>query len=175
MSSRSQNADGLWRWLVGGLVAGAVILGLAIAAYEFGYDQGRDHQAETVHPSVGTTSTTPNTSPLPAAATVTPTPELVARGKALYSTDGCSACHSLTGAAGAGPTFKGLAGSTSTLANDQMITADDAYLQRSISDPDSQIVKSYRAGLMTPAIAGFDLSRKPDDIRALIAFIKSQK
>ena len=99
----------------------------------------------------------------------------MARGKALYSTDGCSACHSLTGAAGAGPTFKGLAGSTSTLANDQMITADDAYLQRSISDPDSQIVKGYRAGLMTPAIAGFELSRKPGDIRALVAFIKSQK
>ena len=56
-----------------------------------------------------------------------------------------------------------------------MITADDAYLQRSISDPDSQIVKGYRAGLMTPAIAGFDLSRKPDDVRALVAFIKSQK
>ena len=132
--------------------------------------------AAMVHPSVGTTSTTPNTSSLPATdATVTVTPALVARGKALYSADGCSACHSLTGAAGAGPTFKGLAGSTSTLANDQMITADDAYLQRSISDPDSQIVKGYRAGLMTPAIAGFDLSRKPDDVRALVAFIKSQK
>jgi cytochrome c2 len=175
MSGRSQNADDLWRWLVGGLVAGAAMLGLAVAAYEFGYDQGRDHQPAMVHPSVGTTSTTPNTSPLPAAATVTATPELVARGKALYSTDGCSACHSLTGAAGAGPTFRGLAGSTGTLANDQMITADDAYLQRSISDPDSQIVKGYRAGLMTPAIAGFDLSRKPSDIRALVAFIKSQK
>ena len=29
MSGRSQNADGLWRWLVGGLVAGAAMLGLA--------------------------------------------------------------------------------------------------------------------------------------------------
>ena len=96
MSGRSQNADGLWRWLVGGLVAGAAMLGLAIAAYEFGYDQGRDHQAAMVHPSVGTTSTTPNTSSLPATgATVTVTPALVARGKALYSADGCSACHSL--------------------------------------------------------------------------------
>lgn len=176
MSGRGQNADGLWRWLVGGLVAGAAMLGLAIAAYEFGYDQGRDHQTAMVHPSVGPTSTTLDTSSLPATgATVSVTPALVARGKALYSSDGCSACHSLTGAAGAGPTFKGLAGSTSTLANDQMITADDAYLQRAISDPDSQIVKGYRAGLMTPAIAGFGLSRKPDDVRALVAFIKSQK
>ena len=40
MSGRSQNADGLWRWLVGGLVAGAAMLGLAIAAYEFGYAKG---------------------------------------------------------------------------------------------------------------------------------------
>ena len=56
-----------------------------------------------------------------------------------------------------------------------MVTADDAYLARSISDPDAQIVKGYRAGLMAAAIAGFDLAHKPDDIRALVAFIKSQK
>ncbi len=57
----------------------------------------------------------------------------------------------------------------------QTVTADDAYLERSIADPDAQIVKGFTAGLMAPAIASFDLAHKPDDIRALVAFIKSQK
>lgn len=39
-------------------------------------------------------------------------------------------------------------------------------------DPDAQIVEGYSAGLIDPAIASFDLGQKPDDIRALVAFIK---
>jgi len=103
------------------------------------------------------------------------TPALVARGKTLYTSDSCSGCHSLSGAPGAGPSFKGLAGGTTTLSNGQTVTADDAYLERSIADPDAQIVKGYSAGLMAPAIASFDLAHKPDDLRALVAFIKSHK
>jgi hypothetical protein len=86
-----------------------------------------------------------------------------------------AAAHSGQVASTASPSFKDLAGGTSTLASQQKVTADDAYLARSISDPDAQIVKGYRAGLMASAIAGFDLAHKPDDIRALVAFIKSQK
>jgi cytochrome c oxidase subunit II len=103
------------------------------------------------------------------------TPALFAKGKQLYGADGCSACHSLTGAAGAGPSFKGLAGSTVTLATGQTVTADDAYIERSITSPDAQIVKGYHSGIMAPAISGFGLASKPADIRALVAFIKSQK
>jgi hypothetical protein len=36
-------------------------------------------------------------------------------------------------------------------------------------------VKGYRGGIMSAAIASFDLPSKPDDIRALVAFIKSRK
>lgn len=103
------------------------------------------------------------------------TPALVAHGKALYTGDTCSGCHSLSGAGGAGPSFKGLAGGTTSLSNGQTVTADDAYLERSITDPDAQIVKGYIAGLMPPAIASFDLAHKPDDLRALVAFIKSHE
>jgi hypothetical protein len=39
----------------------------------------------------------------------------------------------------------------------------------------SQIVKSYHPGIMAPAIAGSGLDAKPYDIRALVAFIKSQR
>ncbi|HET7046156.1 MAG TPA: c-type cytochrome, partial [Gaiellaceae bacterium] len=93
----------------------------------------------------------------------------------LYTADGCSACHSLTGTPGAGPSFKGLAGGTSTLTTGQTVAADDAYLERSITDPDAQIVKGYHAGIMAPAIASHDLAKHPADLRALVAFIKSQK
>ena len=176
------SSDGLWRWLVGGLVAGGVILGLLIAAYAVGYHHGQHHARATASAPPATTTAPTTTSaatttsaPAPAAGPVPVTAALVAQGKSLYQSDGCSACHSLSGSAGAGPSFKGLAGSTVTLATGQSTTADDAYLERSIADPDAQIVKSYRAGIMPAAIASYGLASKPDDIRALVAFIKSQK
>ncbi len=179
-----ESSDGLWRWLVGGLLSGGLILGLLIAAYAIGYHRGQHHhRASTAAPitapsTTGTapTTTTSSANPKPAGlGPVTPTPELVARGKTLYTGDGCSACHSLTGTAGAGPTFKGLAGGASTLATGKTVTADDAYLEQSITEPDAQIVKGYHPGIMSAAIAGHGLSGKPDDVRALVAFIKSQK
>lgn len=176
--------DGLWRWLLGGLAGGGIVLGLLIAAYAIGYDRGQHHAraaapastapAATTAPPTATTAAT-TTTPSPAAGPIAATPALVARGKTLYSSDGCSGCHSLTGSAGAGPSLKGTAGSTVTLTNGQTVTADDAYLLQSIADPDAQIVKGYRAGIMPAAIASFDLAGKPSDIRALVAFIKSQK
>jgi mono/diheme cytochrome c family protein len=172
------STDGLWRWLLGGLATGGIILGLLLAAYAIGYHHG-EHAAGP-HASSGTPATTTTTATATAPTTsgpgpVTATPALIAAGKSLYTSDSCSGCHSLTGAAGAGPSFKGLAGSTTTLSSGKTVAADDAYLERAIADPDAQIVKGYAAGLMAPAVASFDLAHKPDDIRALVAFIKSQK
>ena len=166
-------SDELWRWLLGGLAGGAAVLGLLIVAYAIGYHRG---QHRTTESAVATTTAPRTTTTTPQ--TVGPaqvTPALVARGKVLYTSDGCSGCHSLSGAAGAGPSFKGLAGGTSTLTTGESVAADDAYLQRSIADPDAQIVKGYREGIMAPAVAGLGLGAKPGDIRALVAFIKSQK
>jgi cytochrome c2 len=175
--SRNARSDSreLWRWLIGGLVGGGVILGLLIAAYAVGYHRGRHHNAPPA--AAAPAPTMPTTAPAkPSALGPVPvTQALVARGKTLYSADGCSACHSLTGSAGAGPSLKGVAGSTVTLTTGQKITADDAYLERSILDPNAQIVKGYAAGVMAPAVATFDLAAKPNDVRALIAFVKSQK
>jgi len=177
----NSTADGLWRWLLGGLAAGGIILGLLIAAYAIGDHRGEHTAAPKASANApSTTSTTTATTPAAPPASsqpgpVTDTPALIASGKTLYTSDSCSGCHSLTGAVGAGPSFKGLAGGTTTLSSGKTIIADDAYLARSIADPDAEIVKGYTAGLMTPAIASFDLAQKPDDIRALVAFIKSQK
>ena len=174
-------SDGLWRWLLGGLAAGGVILGLLVAAYAVGYHRGQHHPSSAAAPTVttATATTAPTTSttttPSPTVGPVAVTPALVARGKGLYTADGCSACHSLTGSSSVGPSFKGLAGSSVTLISGQTVTADDAYLERSIAEADAEIVKGYRAGVMSAAIGSFDLAAKPDDIRALVAFIKSRK
>ena len=170
-------SDRLLPWLVGGLIGGAVVLGLLVAAYEIGYHRGQHHSAAAgTTPTSQPTSTTASSTPAPGAlGPVTVTAALVARGKTLYTADGCSACHSLPGAAGVGPTFKGLAGSQVTLSDGSTVTASDAYLEQSISSPDAQIVKGYNAGIMPPAIASYNLNSKPADIRALVAFIKSEK
>jgi mono/diheme cytochrome c family protein len=168
------------RWLLGGLAGGGVILGLLIAAYAIGYHRGQHHPRATAAAATSSTSTPTTTAatttktPSPAGI-VAVTPALLARGKSLYGSDGCSACHSLTGSTGVGPSFKGLAGSTVTLTGGQTVTADDAYLQQSVASPDAQIVKGYRAGVMSAAIASYSLADKPNDIRALVTFIKSQK
>lgn len=176
----ASTSDGLWRWLLGGLAAGGILLGLLIAAYAIGYHRGQHHAAApattpTTTATAPTTTSAPSTQATATIGSVAVTPALVARGKSLYSADGCSACHSLTGAPGAGPSFKGVAGGSVTLTTGQSVAADDAYLERSIADPDAQIVKGYHPGIMGPAIAGHDLASHPADIRALVAFIKSQK
>src|SRR5579883_1602045 len=111
-----QATDGLWRWLLGGLLAGGIVLGLLIAAYAIGYHRGERHgaapaQAAPAAPAAPAAKpAAPAPKPAPAA-NVPVTPALVAQGKTLYAADGCSACHSLDGSRGAGPTWKGLAGS----------------------------------------------------------------
>jgi cytochrome c oxidase subunit II len=163
------------RWLGAGLVAGLIVIGIAIAAYAVGYHRGEHHGAAPAPTASTTAPTTTQAATTSTTSTVPVTPALIAQGKALYSSDGCSACHSLTGTPGAGPSFKGLADSSVALTAGQTVTADDAYLERSITDPDAQIVNGYHSGIMTPAISGYGLSSKPADVRALVAFIKSQK
>jgi mono/diheme cytochrome c family protein len=170
------STDGLWRWLAGGLAGGGIILGLLVAAYAVGYHRGQDHVRNTESVAVAAPPPTTTISPGPAAALgpVTVTPALVARGEMLYQADGCAACHSLTGSAGVGTSFKGLSGSRVALDDGRAVTADDAYLEQSISSPDAKIVKGYRPGVMSAAVSSYDLAGKPNDIRALVAFIKAQ-
>lgn len=172
MAEEHTTSSGLLGWLLGGIVVGGVLLGLLVAAYEIGYHRGEDHgraAAATVPAATVTTPTTPTaTTPAPGGASL-------ATGRKLYTGYGCVACHTLDGSASAGPTFKGLAGSTVTLTTGQTVTADDRYLDESIRNPDAQISKGYRAGVMPAAIAGFDLAAKPQAVAALVAFIKAQK
>ena len=98
---------------------------------------------------------------------------LAATGAKLYESLGCSSCHTLTGAKGVGPTYKGLFGSKVQLSNGQTATADDAYLLESILDPDKQIVKGYPKGIMSASVPPGSVSEAK--AKALVAFIKSKK
>jgi mono/diheme cytochrome c family protein len=96
-------------------------------------------------------------------------------GEKLYRQYACAGCHSLDGSKGTGPTFKGLAGSTVTLADGKQVRATPAYLERAITDPDAEVTKGFNAGLMTASIDGFGLKEKPEDVKQLVDYIESVK
>jgi mono/diheme cytochrome c family protein len=168
----STSGDGLVRWLLGGLVVGAIVLGLLVGAYEIGYHRGKEKRTTPAAvtapaaPTRPTSTTPPPTSPAGSAAAA------VAEGKRLFSADACAGCHSLNGTAGAGPTLEAVAGSSVTLADGTTVTADDAYLTKSIVDPDAQIVNGYQAGVMSAAVKSLGL--RSDQIAALVAYLKTQ-
>ena len=158
-SGRHEHPDGLWRWLLGGLAGGGAVLGLLIGAYAIGYHRG---QEQTQHERAAT-ATSPRAdldgrdhddAARPRRDRCTVTPALVAAARRSSPATAAPPATRSTGTPGAGPSFKGLAGGTSTLTNGQTVTADDAYLERSITDPDAEIVKGYHAGIMAAAIAG---------------------
>ena len=76
------------------------------------------------------------------------TPE--GRGESLAVQNACTACHSLDGSAGQGPTWKGLYGSQVNLADGTTVIADDAFLKESILEPQAKIVAGFETVLMPP-------------------------
>jgi len=99
------------------------------------------------------------------------TPALIAQGKALSERFGCEGCHTLSGAASTGPTWKKLAGSNVKLATGETVKATDGYLILAIEQPDAEIVAGYSSGIMTAAVGNVTLAQS----KALVAYIKSVK
>ena len=93
---------------------------------------------------------------------------LQATGQSLAQSKGCTACHSVDGSSGVGPSWKGLYGKQETLADGSVVLADEAYLERSIRDPAAQVVKGY-----PPIMPKMELGN--DELAALLAFIESMK
>lgn len=89
-----------------------------------------------------------------------------ARGRQLALDNGCQACHSIDGGAGAGPAWRGVAGSEVTLADGATVVADAAYLRRSITDPAAQVVGGY-----APLMPAFDLDDA--DLVAIVAYLEA--
>ncbi len=95
-----------------------------------------------------------------------PLPEL---GERLYQQQQCFACHTIDGSAGIGPTFKGIYGSTETMADGEVVQVDENYLRESILEPGARIVQGYQN--IMPNAYGSLTERQ---VSALIAFIQAQ-
>jgi cytochrome c oxidase subunit 2 len=89
-----------------------------------------------------------------------------ARGAELYWARGCVNCHTVDGGMAAGPTLQGLWGSRIDLADGGTVTANRAYIVRSLRAPTAQTADGF-AGSM-PA---YDLT--DDEIDDLIAYLKT--
>ena len=87
------------------------------------------------------------------------------RGRRIANTSGCGSCHGADGEGGVGPQLAGLYGSTVTLADGSTVVADDAYIRRSITDPDADRVKGYT---VTMPVSGLS----EDEIEAVLAYIR---
>lgn len=100
-----------------------------------------------------------------------------ARGAELFQQYGCAACHSVTSAGpGVGPGLKALGNRRERLDDGSVVLATEEYIRESILNPDAKVVAGYTRGVMTAAIAG-NLAeiRQPNNLRALVEYIKSLK
>ncbi|WP_019141860.1 cytochrome c oxidase subunit II [Noviherbaspirillum massiliense] len=88
------------------------------------------------------------------------------KGRALSQSKGCVACHSIDGNPGVGPTWKGLYGKTEPMADGSTAAADEAYLKKSIRDPNAQVVKGF-----APIMPKIEMS--DEEVNALVAYIQS--
>lgn len=92
-------------------------------------------------------------------------------GKNVAAGAGCVACHSVDGSQLVGPSWKGLYGKTESFEDGSTATVDDAYIHESIVKPDAKVVK----GFPNVMPKGYDMTLKPEQITAIIEYIKTLK
>jgi len=147
----------------------ALIFPAAFAGYAVGHYTSLGKPQATVTTTVGSTSTsTPTTTT--SATTTSSSGGQVAAGKTLFSSSGCSSCHTFTAAGSNGSIGPNLdkAPAKDAAADGNMDLA--AFIKESIVNPSAYIAKGYSDGLMPPTF-GTDL--KPAQIDDLVAFILS--
>ncbi len=100
-----------------------------------------------------------------AAAPPPPKPVQLTGGE-LVEKYGCTACHSLDGTSGLGPTFKGLYRSKRVFADGTTGIADGAYLRESIEKPDAKHVKGFEPNMPVMPLT-------PAELHEIIEFIET--
>jgi cytochrome c oxidase subunit II len=90
-------------------------------------------------------------------------------GKEILEKHGCLGCHSLDGSRKVGPTLKGIWGKKQhVLTNgvERVVTVDEAYLRRSILEPNVDLVKGF-----PPVMPSFAGQISEDEIARIIDFL----
>jgi cytochrome c oxidase subunit 2 len=89
-------------------------------------------------------------------------------GARVYTSNGCNACHSVTGDIVIGPSFLGLFGTERNFEDGTTALADENYIRQSLMEPNSQVVQGF-----DPVMPTFAGRIDEDQLTALIAFIRS--
>ena len=95
------------------------------------------------------------------------------KGKSLFMSKGCVACHSIDGSKRIGPTLKGVFGKrvkVITKGKERDILADEAYLERSILEPSADVVKGFQ-----PIMPSFKNRITEKEMGEIIEYLKSLK
>jgi cytochrome c oxidase subunit 2 len=95
---------------------------------------------------------------------------LAEKGKDLYTSKGCFACHTTDGTTKIGPTFLHAFGRTEELQDGSKVTVDENYIRESLLEPQAKLVKGF-----PPSMPPFKGVLTEDEISSLIAYIKSLK
>lgn len=93
---------------------------------------------------------------------------LAGKGSQLASSNGCTACHSVDGATGAGPTWKGTFGTQIDIGGGKKVPMNAAYIKTSILDPNAQVAAGFG-----PSMPSFKGKLSDADIAAVVEYIKS--
>ncbi len=80
----------------------------------------------------------------------------------LLDEKGCTACHSLDGEAGIGPTFKGMYGRTEKMSDGSEVKVDDSYIRESIVNPDAKIVAGFDPLMPKPKLTDKEVKEMVD-------------
>ncbi len=91
-------------------------------------------------------------------------------GQELVRSNGCTACHGASGQGNLGPAWVGALGSTVKLTDSTAVTVDEAYLTRSIKDPQAQVVDGYAVAMPQNELSDADIA----DIVAYIVSLKAE-
>jgi cytochrome c oxidase subunit II len=95
-------------------------------------------------------------------------------GLTLLKQNGCVACHSLDGSKIVGPSFKGIYGHEVDVITDgqeRKVMVDDAYILRSIQEPNADVVKGFNPGLMI----SYKEQVKEEDVAKIVEYIRELK
>jgi cytochrome c oxidase subunit 2 len=93
---------------------------------------------------------------------------LVEQGRRIAAVQGCFKCHTVDGTRHIGPTWLDLYGRKVKLEDGRTLVADEAYLTRSMMEPNAEVVAGYKALMPT-----FQGKLSGPEAAAITEFIKS--